>query len=213
MPKVVDHEKVRIEVVEAAARVIARVGVDRASIRMIAAECGRSPAAPLHYFGSRDELFDYAFKHFSKQSVDELRRVSENYLDELDRLAGLIECLLERSAGDVFFARSILAVVMGTDSAPSIKRVDVETYEETTKIVRDALERARIAGRIFEEFDLDAEAGLLITLADGLVVAAITLGDQAVFLKERLKEMLLRRWGIAKGNSEVSHLEQSDCAR
>jgi len=207
MPKVVDHAQVRIELVEAAARVIARVGIDRASIRMIATECGRSPAAPLHYFQSRDDLFEFAFQYFSEKSIGELRRVAENQRDELGRLVSLVECLLERSAADIFFARSIIAFVMGTRAESSMKRVDLETYLETTRIVRDALDMARRAGRLSDELDLDNEAGLLITLADGLVVAAITLGDQAVFLKERLKDTGLGRWGIPNDISQGRRLE------
>lgn len=196
MPKVVDHEKVRIELVEAAARVIARVGPDRASIRLIAAECGRSPAAPLHYFGNRENLFEFAFKHFSDRSIAELSRIIEKPGDMHERMERVVECLLDRSAGDIFFARSIIAMVMGSSDNAAIKRIDVETYTETTRLVQEAFVSAQLVGVVPSGLDPDAEAALLVSIADGLLVAAITMGDEALRVKERLKPTLLKRWGI-----------------
>lgn len=210
MPKLVDHEKVRIELVEAAARVIARVGPDRASIRLIAAECGRSPAAPLHYFSSRENLFEFAFKHFSEQSIAELNRISAAPGDVTQRMERLVECLLDRSAGDIFFARSIIAMVMGSSTDSPIKRIDVETYAQTTALVREAFASAQRAGVMPSNLDPDAEAGLLISVADGLAVAAITTGDQALLLKERLKPTLLARWGVGGTNARPKRQRKSN---
>lgn len=212
MPKVVDHEKVRVELVEAAARVIARVGPDRASIRLIAAECGRSPAAPLHYFASRDELFEFAFKHFSEQSILELQRICDAENDPAERMERLVECLLDRSAGDIFFARSILALVMGSHTDSPIKRTDVETYNLTTELVRSAFVQAQEAGCIPQGLDPNVEAGLLVSVADGLAVAAITTGDQALLLKERLKPTVLERWTLGRDIQKRRQMQRPDVA-
>lgn len=193
MPKIVDHEKRRIDLVEAAARVIARVGLQQASIRAIAAEAGYSPAAPLHYFGTREKLFEFAFEHFSKQSIDILHRIAECNDEAANRLRDVIDVLLDRSAGDIFFARCVMSMVMGADQSSRIKQIDQETYARTTQLVRELLEETRRDGDLSVEVDCDAEAGLIISVADGLVVAAVTLGDGATHLKEKLLPILLGR--------------------
>jgi AcrR family transcriptional regulator len=209
MPKVVDHEKVRIDLVEAAARVIARVGPDQASIRLIAAECGRSPAAPLHYFGTRENLFEFAFKHFSDRSIAELNRIIARPGDMPERMGRVVECLLDRSAGDIFFARSLIAMVMGSSDNAAIKRIDVETYTETTRLVQEAFVTAQLAGVVPRGLDPEAEAALLISIADGLLVAAITMGDEALRVKERLKPTLLKRWGIEGASGPTPRAQKS----
>ena len=50
LPKIVDHEVRRQELVEAAWRVINRVGIDATTIREIAAESGYSTGSLAHYF-------------------------------------------------------------------------------------------------------------------------------------------------------------------
>ena len=60
MPKIVDHDKQRLLVAEAAWRVIRRDGMEQASVRKIAEEAGISPGSMRHYFSTQSELLLYA---------------------------------------------------------------------------------------------------------------------------------------------------------
>lgn len=198
MPKIVDHDRMRVEIVEAAARVIARVGPERASIRLIGAEAGYSAAAPLHYFESRESLFAFAFRHFSERSITELKKIAQGEGDVHSRVARLVDALLDRSAGDIAFARSMISMVLGADNDSQLKAVDVQTYVETTRLVRVLLAEAQEAGLIPADADLDAETGLLVSVADGLAVAAITMGRGASNVEEKVKPMIRARLGLEK---------------
>jgi AcrR family transcriptional regulator len=58
VPKIVDHEKRRQELVEATWRVICRVGLHNTTVGLIAAEAGYSHGVVAHYFSSKaDVLF------------------------------------------------------------------------------------------------------------------------------------------------------------
>lgn len=62
MPKVVDHEKLRQELAERAARLFLRRGYSTLGMREIAAELGLSKSALYHYFPAKRDLFDAAVK-------------------------------------------------------------------------------------------------------------------------------------------------------
>ena len=85
MPKIVNHDQKRKVIAEAAWKIIESDGIEKASIRRVAAEAGMSPGALRHYFSTKDEMLifimDYFFdigkkrsdnKEWSKDDADEL---------------------------------------------------------------------------------------------------------------------------------------------
>ncbi|BCW37002.1 transcriptional regulator [Arthrobacter sp. StoSoilA2] len=61
MPKIVDAEVRRQEVVQAVFRIIASDGLERASLREVADEAGLAVGSVRHYFASSDELLAFSF--------------------------------------------------------------------------------------------------------------------------------------------------------
>ncbi|WP_188194776.1 TetR/AcrR family transcriptional regulator [Nonomuraea sp. SYSU D8015] len=68
MPKVVDHDGRRVELIEAAWRTIARTGWDSATMAAIAAEAGFSNGALKPYFATKDDLLAAAFDYIYVQT-------------------------------------------------------------------------------------------------------------------------------------------------
>jgi AcrR family transcriptional regulator len=62
MAKVVDHDARRLEVINATWRVIARDGIDGASVRAIAHEVGWSTGVLAHYFVNKDAILQAALQ-------------------------------------------------------------------------------------------------------------------------------------------------------
>lgn len=67
MPKLVDHDKQRVLVAEAAWRIIRRDGMEQASVRNIAEEAGVSVGSMRHYFSTQSELLRYAMNLVSER--------------------------------------------------------------------------------------------------------------------------------------------------
>ncbi|TDK27986.1 TetR/AcrR family transcriptional regulator [Arthrobacter crusticola] len=63
MPKIVDHDQRRLELVDATWRIIARRGMEGATMRDIAVEAGFSNGALKPYFPTKDDLLTFAFRH------------------------------------------------------------------------------------------------------------------------------------------------------
>jgi AcrR family transcriptional regulator len=79
MAKVVDHEVRRMEVLDATWRVIARRGIDGASVRAIAHEVGWSTGVLAHYFVNKDEILLSALQLMHARVMERAhRRASEN---------------------------------------------------------------------------------------------------------------------------------------
>ncbi|MDJ0376188.1 TetR/AcrR family transcriptional regulator [Cryobacterium sp. PH31-L1] len=68
MPKVVDHDQRRVELVNATWRIIARHGIEGATLREIATEAGFANGALKPYFGTKDDLLTFAFGHVFSQT-------------------------------------------------------------------------------------------------------------------------------------------------
>jgi AcrR family transcriptional regulator len=62
MPKIVDHEQRRREILEATWRVIAQQGIEAATIREIAREAGFSNGVLSHYFANKEDILISAHK-------------------------------------------------------------------------------------------------------------------------------------------------------
>lgn len=70
MPRHVDHELRRKELAEVAARLIARGGVEAATVRAIAQEAGYSTKVVSHYFPEKRALMLLTYRHAVAQSRD-----------------------------------------------------------------------------------------------------------------------------------------------
>ena len=82
MPKIVDHEERREEVIAAVWRVIARDGLESSTIRAMARETGASAGILAHYFKDKDDILTYALKLSH-------RRIRDRQNKKLDGLTGL----------------------------------------------------------------------------------------------------------------------------
>lgn len=62
MPKLVDHDERREEVLAAARRVVAQLGLEATTVRRIAIEAGCSSGVLDHYFQGKDDILLHALK-------------------------------------------------------------------------------------------------------------------------------------------------------
>lgn len=77
MPKVVDHDQRRVELIEATYRTIARTGWESATMAGIAAEAGYANGALKPYFATKDELLTAAFDHIYVQTGRRMAAATE----------------------------------------------------------------------------------------------------------------------------------------
>jgi len=140
MPKKIDHEKRKVEIMSAALEVYAQEGRN-ANLSMIAARCGLSRTTVYQYFKDEAQLYRYAVKYttdlaFSqytsekweaiKDPVEKLSRITEdimnradtyveqvrNFLKMIDRIDGLADIVNRRTAKlNLYFSRLVRQAV------------------------------------------------------------------------------------------------------
>jgi AcrR family transcriptional regulator len=77
VPKVVDRERRRGDLARAAARVIARIGLEGVTVQAVAAEAACSAGSIAHYFRNKDELLLHALRTATEPLLRALRDPSD----------------------------------------------------------------------------------------------------------------------------------------
>ncbi|MHC6593326.1 TetR/AcrR family transcriptional regulator [Arthrobacter sp. C152] len=99
MPKIVDADVRRQDVVDAVLRIIAVDGLERASLREVADEAGLAVGSVRHYFSGSDELLAFSFATV----VDRILR----------RLSGLLPAVRGAAPGSSAHREAVLALLGG----------------------------------------------------------------------------------------------------
>ncbi|MET7460699.1 TetR/AcrR family transcriptional regulator [Nonomuraea sp. NPDC005501] len=167
MPKIVDHDERRRELLSAARRVIVRDGIDAATTRAIAKEAGYSNGVLAHYFTDKDEILLSALR----QSHQRIRDRITGRVDGVTGLAALREVLLDNLPLDAERTQETrLEVSFWSRSLAAERLAEVQRAEggELRAAVRTLLAQAREAGELTTEDNLDDVTEHLLALVDGL---------------------------------------------
>ncbi|AQZ69317.1 Transcriptional regulator, TetR family [[Actinomadura] parvosata subsp. kistnae] len=177
MPKIVDHDERRREVLSAASRVIVRDGIDAATTRAIAKEAGYSNGVLAHYFADKDEILLSALRHSHRR----IRGRLTGKVAGMTGLAALREVLLDNLPLDAErWEETRLEVSFWSRSLASERLAEVQRAEagELRAAVRELLEQARTAGELSTDDDLDDVAERLLALVDGLSLHLLLYPDR-----------------------------------
>lgn len=155
----------RAEILDAAERCFARAGFHRASMQDICTEAGMSPGNLYRYFASKEALIAGICERNRADAADSFNHV-QDAPDFFDALAGLARYhLVDRTDDEV----SICAEIM----AESRRHPDIrQLYQTIENDIRDRmaamLKRAAERGEIRADLDVQAVAGLLMAIGDGM---------------------------------------------
>ncbi len=173
MPKLVDHEARRRELVDATWRVVHREGADGATVREIAAEAGCSPGALRYYFPAQSELIGLAMEVVAERVRERIAA-----LEPGDDVPVAVERLLEqvlpldderRTEMEVWLAFSARAQ---SDAALRAQR-DAQ-HDALRGFVRRCIDALAEAGVLRPELSPTLETSRLHALIDGLALHGVT---------------------------------------
>lgn len=176
MPKMVDHQARREELLEAVWRVVAREGLDAVTIRGIAVETGWSVGALAHYFEDKDDILGSALS----LAYARARMRWERRLQGLTGLAALHALVLEnlplddeRELETKFFLNYYGRAIRGRQ-APLPQPHGVLLVDRLTAYVREAQE----SGVFVTDRRPDDCAELLLGMIDGFSLHALLAPDR-----------------------------------
>jgi AcrR family transcriptional regulator len=172
VPKIVDHEARREELVEAAWRVIARAGMVGATMREIAREAGVSTGILAHYFTDKEDLLGFALRLSH-------RRIYERFYARTQGLVGLAalrvimlealpldqERLLEAQ-----IEMNFLSLAVGNESLRELQNREFERFWD---LLHHRVSEAQTLGQISTTVDADSITHQLIILVEGISLEAV----------------------------------------
>ena len=177
MPKIVDWDARRDEILSATWRVIARDGIAKATIRAIAREAGCSRGILAHYFDDKADILGSAL-------VMSHRRVGARMVASAAGHAGLdalrivmLEALplderrdLEAQIEISFWGRAL--------GNPALRELQHREFDRLSKRLRTHLDEARSLGELGDEVDLDLATHQLVVLIDGVSAERVLYPDR-----------------------------------
>jgi AcrR family transcriptional regulator len=152
----------RAEILRAALEVIARHGYRKTSTRELAAAVGLSEAGMLHYFGSKEKLFEEVLR--ARDEADMQRIVADDSIDGLQaviRHNGTVPGLVQ--------LYSTFSAEAG-DPDHASHTFFVERYAALRTRLADTVRTRQSEGTLTPDADPDTIATLLIALSDGLQI-------------------------------------------
>lgn len=192
MPKKVDHDARREELVLAAWRVIAARGIDEVTIREIARESGYSSGVLAHYFENKDDLLAHALRLSHT-------RIRKRYDAEVetpiaaDALKGILLDNLpldEQRELETRIEMSFWARALRNEALHEIQERESETLRD---LLRELVEKAKKDGAISAEHDMEDVIELLGAVIDGVSLHALLYPDRLPAEKQaRVMEFALQ---------------------
>jgi AcrR family transcriptional regulator len=178
MPKKVDHDARREELVLAAWQVIAAKGIDEVTIRDIARESGYSSGVLAHYFKNKDDLLAHALR----LSHTRIRKRYDAEVEEksaaVDALRGILIDNLpvdEQRELETRIEMSFWARALRNEELHEIQQEESETLRE---LLRELLETAQKDKAIAKKHDRETVLELLGAMIDGISLHALLYPDR-----------------------------------
>ena len=167
MPKVVDTDRRRAELADAAARVIARSGIDGASLRSVAAEAGWTTGALVPYFATKRELLAFTLQ----ASLDRrrARHAERREMAPAEALRDLLVGPLPTTPENRLHWTVTLAFAAQASADPELASIQRSAYLH----FRDSVIELVVADRRCPVEAAPAEAERLITVVNGVALQAL----------------------------------------
>ncbi|MBO1267923.1 TetR/AcrR family transcriptional regulator [Arthrobacter cavernae] len=186
MPKIVDHDERRLELVDATWRIIARLGIEGATMREIALEAGFANGALKPYFPTKDTLLTFAFRHVFNRTNERIREVTAGKAGITALRAFCVE-VLPLDSERVNEARIVVPFWQKAINDPEKAAIHRESMDQWRGAIQGYLTEARRQGDVNAAVDDSVVSGHLLNMLLGAQIAAalapgietdLGLGDQ-----------------------------------
>lgn len=171
MPKIVDHDERRLELVDATWRIIARLGIESATMREIATEAGFANGALKPYFPTKDTLLTFAFGHVFNRTNERIAEVTAGKSGIAALRAFCVE-VLPLDEERINEARIVIPFWQKAINDPEKAAIHRDSMEQWHAAILEYLAQARKNGDVSSAVDDRSIAGHLLNMLLGAQIAA-----------------------------------------
>lgn len=166
MPKQVDHEARRRELVEASWDVIAREGIEGTTLRKVAAAADCTTGRIAHYFSSRDELIRLALRTANSAAGKRMIEIAKTESNAHERLRLVVYEGLPLDAARLREWKVWIVFWAAAASNDDLARENARRYKEWQELL------SQLISDVSGPDDADVHALTLVSLVDGLGIRA-----------------------------------------
>jgi len=172
MPRIVDHDERRGEIIRATWRVIAREGIANTTTREIAKEAGCSYGVLAHYFTDKADILASALvaSHRQVRGRTDVRNEGVSGLAALRTLMLESLPLDEQRVVEAKVEVSFWGQAVGNDDLVKIQNAEVDGLWER---IRQRLAEAEAAGELRPGIDIELAVHSCVALIDSLSLRAV----------------------------------------
>jgi AcrR family transcriptional regulator len=191
VPKIVDHDERRLELVDATWRIIARLGIEGATMREIALEAGFANGALKPYFPTKDTLLTFAFGHVFNRTNERIEAVTAG-LSGIAALRAICVEVLPLDEERINEARIVIPFWQKAVNDPEKAAIHRESMDQWHAALLGHLAEARESGDVTTGVDDAALAGHLLNMLLGAQISAALApeGQGDLGLSEQLEGFL-----------------------
>ena len=171
MPKIVDHDERRLELVGATWRIIARLGIESATMREIATEAGFANGALKPYFPTKDTLLTFAFSHVFNRTNERIAEVTAGK-SGIGALRAFCMEVLPLDEERVSEARIVIPFWQKAINDPEKAAIHRESMEQWQAAIVRHLAEARKTGDVSAAAEDRVIAAHLLNMLLGAQIAA-----------------------------------------
>jgi DNA-binding transcriptional regulator YbjK len=209
MPKIVDHDEVRLKLAAATQTVIARLGASRATLRAVAKEAGVSPGLPMHYFDSVEEIIGFAFTMGANEEVAALQAlVTQSGKDASARLSAVIHHLVgEGSKAQNEQMLQLLHFMAYSHERADLSALHATWYERCLDLIAPLIaEHLATRPRTLPEqlASPRIEASILLAMSDGCGLQRLSSARNAQARQRACAELLRQRYGLTDAGAAAA---------
>lgn len=193
MPKIVDKELKKMEILHAAMNVFARKGVVKTKMIDIANEAGIGKGTIYEYYRSKEKIFISAFTYFFENLESMLGKALENEDDPFRQLQIIVntsfEALLHGGEGFADIMMDFWAEGVRNKDQEILIAINLkDIYSEYRKTIQLILKRGIRQG-VFRKMDTKAAASVFLGSFDGIMLQWI-IDRKEIDLNKVTKEIL-----------------------
>jgi len=183
MPKIIDKESKKIEIITAAIKTFARQGYKNTKMADVAVAANIGKGTLYEYFSSKEDMFRFAFTHFMESMENSMALSMFKQTDPVEKLRSLgkawSDILKAHEPGIIDIMMDFWAEAIRKKDDDGMKLINLEKiYEDYRKIVKSILDDGVRMGT-FKKIDTLLTAAIFISTFDGLIVQWIM--DKSAF--------------------------------
>lgn len=173
MPKIVDHEERRAEIVAATMRVIERLGLDGATVREIAQEAGLSRSVLAHYFANKAQILVTAHQTAFAAVRDRIAAQRAEIEDPVELLRVALEEAMPVDARRMLEANIDVAFWEFARHDPALRAIRLQSHLEAVEMWTSMAREVQATGSARDGIDVDGFGVETQLVIDGTSLQAV----------------------------------------